>query len=237
MNLLISSKQSNGPSVKWEPIEVIQAHSRAVARAAGTPKIQNRYTKYNRSYRSGYLNERDYLSPRYLEHNPSIRSQSEIRSTRRRLLSSSSPDDQSGPRIPGLPEDNPEGNCWRKSIRPNGSVQRHRSGRRHDRRSSKREGWLGETDASIAGERRVSSRGTGPPLPRGSLATASGSAATAGCRWMTSCYCDRRTDPGRWPAISTSRSRHPATTSNNIAVVRYHSIPSREWRVTLKLDI
>lgn len=110
----------------------------------------------------------------------------------------------------------PERNCWRKSIRSNGSQRR--SFRSLTRSPIEPAGtmWLGETDASIAGERRVSSRGTEPPLPRGSLATASGSAATAGCRWMTSCCCDRWTGLDRSPAISTSRSRHPATTSNNI---------------------
>lgn len=85
---------------------------------------------------------------------------------------------------------------------------------------------LGETGASIVGGRRVSSLGTGPPLPRGSRATAPGSAATAGCRWTTSCCCDRLTGPSRSPAVAPSRSRRPATNKAATPPAQHHLVYS-----------
>jgi len=191
-----------------DPIEIGQAHSRVVAR-----RVRARYKTDIQNTIGVNIQTRDCTSSRYVYlDNPS--SDHKARCAVRAAdcsppsLETISPVEDS--RTSGR---HPESNCWRKSIRSNGFQCRH-SGRWHDRRPQER--WLGKTGASIASGRQVSSRGTEQPLPRGSLATASGSAAIAGCRRMTSCCCDRWINPDRSLATSTSRSRHPATTNSNI---------------------
>lgn len=169
--------------------------------------------------------------------NPSVRSQSEIRTPSCPLLPSGrSVRVEDSKILPGSARIIRKGVVDGSVIRSAGiqiNLHRRRPRRRSDRCRIATSGRrLSTAGAFIASGRRVSSRDKEPPLPRGSHAAASGSAATAGCRWTTSCCCDRWTGRGRSPQASTFRPRRPAHKQKHRSLKILHSRPILNGRIS-----